>query len=420
MSLPKNTSPVFAIVDAYSTGKYLAPNLQKKGFNCIHVQSSPKIFSFQRASYVESDFIDVVIHDDNIERTVSKLSKFNLKGVIPGSEAGVELADTLSENLGLLSNGTELSKARRNKYKMTETIKKSGLPSVEHFKSDRLEAILDWVEQLESWPIVVKPLESAATDGVKICHSQEEVVQAFNAIIGKNNNFVGIKNEEVLVQKYLQGTEYIINTVSYESKHYVTDIWQCTKKYQQGANVYDLEELIPYEGEKQNALTNYIYSVLDALGIKYGAAHSEVMFTPNGPILIEVGARLHGSINPNAVTECIGFNHVTVTVDSYTEPLKFLELAKTPYTLHKRAFCLALISEISGTIKAIPGIDRIKQLPSFYSASISLSVNDVLEKTTDLMNSPGIIYLVHEDKSVLEKDYQAIRNLEKQNFYEVV
>jgi len=35
-------------------------------------------------------------------------------------ESGVELADTLSEQLKLPSNGTKLSRARRDKYEMVE------------------------------------------------------------------------------------------------------------------------------------------------------------------------------------------------------------------------------------------------------------------------------------------------------------
>jgi hypothetical protein len=47
--------------------------------------------------------------------------------VIPGAETGVELADQLSSRLGLRTNGTAKSIARRNKYYMGETVRATGI-----------------------------------------------------------------------------------------------------------------------------------------------------------------------------------------------------------------------------------------------------------------------------------------------------
>lgn len=51
---------------------------------------------------------------------------FPILAVIPGAETGVELADQLSSRLGLRSNGTSQSIARRNKYYMGETVRAAG------------------------------------------------------------------------------------------------------------------------------------------------------------------------------------------------------------------------------------------------------------------------------------------------------
>lgn len=51
---------------------------------------------------------------------------FPILAVIPGAETGVELADQLSSRLGLRSNGTQKSIARRNKYYMGETVRETG------------------------------------------------------------------------------------------------------------------------------------------------------------------------------------------------------------------------------------------------------------------------------------------------------
>jgi len=46
--------------------------------------------------------------------------------VLAGAETGVELADQLSELLGLRSNGTGHSEERRNKFAMGEAVRHAG------------------------------------------------------------------------------------------------------------------------------------------------------------------------------------------------------------------------------------------------------------------------------------------------------
>jgi biotin carboxylase len=334
-------------------------------------------------------------------------------------ESGVELADTLSEQLKLPSNGTKLSRARRDKYEMVEVLGRENIPHVKHFKSNSLIEALEWVATVNKYPIVVKPIDSARTEGVKVCYSDKEIIDAFNLILG-STNFMGFPNNEVLLQTYLNGIEYMIDGVSVNGNHRITEIWRSTKKYQGGAYIYDLEELITYEGLEQSIIIPYVYNVLDALGIKFGPTHTEVMLTSDGPILIESGARLHGSIDPNAITDCMNTNHVELTVDSYIDPDNFQKQINSPYELYKHCFCIALISESSGVIKSIPAINKIKSLPSYFSHMIDLKVGDYVKKTVDIVDCPGIIYLTHENRSVLKKDYQEIRRLEKSEFYDFI
>ncbi|RLO02537.1 hypothetical protein DYB28_014099, partial [Aphanomyces astaci] len=55
---------------------------------------------------------------------------FAIAGDLVGAEPGVRLADSLSEALGVRTNGSAGSAARRNKFVMGETIRKAGLRAV--------------------------------------------------------------------------------------------------------------------------------------------------------------------------------------------------------------------------------------------------------------------------------------------------
>lgn len=47
-------------------------------------------------------------------------------------------------------------------------------------------------------------------------------------------------------------------------------------------------------GDKEKALINYANQVVRALGIAQGPTHMEIILTPTGPCLVEVGTRCHG------------------------------------------------------------------------------------------------------------------------------
>ncbi len=57
-------------------------------------------------------------------------------------------------------------------------------------------------------------MESAGSDDVTLCISFGMVQEAFSRILGKEQF-----NEGVLVQEYLEGTEYVVDTVSRDGEH---------------------------------------------------------------------------------------------------------------------------------------------------------------------------------------------------------
>ncbi|CAN0120218.1 unnamed protein product, partial [Discosporangium mesarthrocarpum] len=159
---------------------------------------------------------------------------------------------------------------------------------------------------------VVKPLESAGSDDVYLCDSEEEVRKAFAVIDGKVNGLGGV-NEGALVQEYLDGTEYVVDSVSRDGVHRVCAIWEYDKRTVNGADfVYFGMKLNSASGEREKAIIDYALKVLDAMGVRYGPGHMEVKYTSTGPCLVEVGSRCHGGEGTwqDIANECLGYNQV--------------------------------------------------------------------------------------------------------------
>ena len=405
------------IVDAYSSGNLLAPALKERGYCCVHVQSTKEILPIYASSFEERDFIKNIKFQGSLRELMGHLSSFEPLCVIAGIESGVLLADALSEALELQTNGTQLSSARRNKFKMHEVLEENGVAFIPQFKSKNLHEIFKWVSTVKFSPVVLKPLHSAGTDCVFICSTPYEIENAFENIIGKTNK-LGLKNSEVLVQKYLKGTEYVVNTVSCDGRHMVSDIWQYKKQVLDGVPIYDAEELLPFQGEIQEKLCSYIFRVLDALNIKYGPAHHEVMMTEEGPILIEMGARLAGGGLPSVCKVLIGQNQVELTLDAYLNTERFMFYLENGLQIKKHGINVVLISPQDGKLRSLPLVEQVKKLPSYYAIERMVALDTQLYKTKDLFTAPGVIILMHRDREILWRDYEKIREFESDGFYD--
>jgi hypothetical protein len=398
------------VVDAYSTGARLAPRFDAAGLPVVHVQSSPRLPDFYSRAFRAGDFIENVIHEDDLKATAERVAAHDPAFVVVGAEPGVPLADALSERLGLPSNGSEQSAARRDKNAMSEALRDAGLRAAEALKTaDPAEAIA-WGGARGGEPVVVKPLDSAGTDGVSICKDAAAIKAAFAANLGRPNALHGA-NEELLVQELLQGTQLFVNTVSWDGVHHVSEVWR-DNKLRVGANfIYDYEELLPRHGPQQDLVVPYVEAVLDALGILFGPSHTEVMLTATGPVLVESGARMHGSVPDEIVDRCTP-SHQTLTAEAYLDPASVRRRAAKPYELMAGAYCVMLISQHEGTIVSDLGMGEVEALPSFAGTISMLGPGDQLKRTVDLFSCPGIIYLVDPDRERLKADYDRIRELD--------
>ena len=415
----REESPYIAIVDAYSSGNLLAPEFRNRGLKCVHIQSSAKVPPALEPSFHAEDFTANIVHVSKVEETLAHCSQYPLRCLITGTETGVELADVLSERLGLISNGTSVSVSRRDKFEMVTRVKKSGLRTIPSFKTSVYEEALNWIKENSGWPIVLKPLRSAGTDSVVSCSSEDKFHKVFNSTLGKHDQ-LGSVIDEVLIQKKITGPEYIVDTVSCNGTHHVTNVWSIVKGSHNGGDfVCDYNQLLHYEEADKNNLLDYTFGVINALGIKQGPAHTELLLTPEGPVLIEIAARMHGAGFPIYSQQCVGYSQVDLTVDAYVDEPAFKAKTQAPYKLQKSLVIVELISGVEGELKDVPFLHQIKELPSYYSMKLGVAPGNVIMKTIDVFTSPGYVVLLHPDPATIWRDYCRIRDLEKRGLYEV-
>jgi hypothetical protein len=302
---------------------------------------------------------------------------------------------------------------------MFETVGRNGLRVAKHAAGRSAEEILERAERESiTYPLVVKPSASAGADCVKFCEHPEDVRAACAQIHGQVNA-LGLVNEQVVVQEMLRGEEFIVNTVSTDGVHRVADILICGKRRVPGHGMLsEVEKLVPCNGQEQAHLVQYVYRVLDALGIRFGPSHIELMYTPEGPMLIELAARLQGAIDPNAMALCTGTSHVHLSVDALVDPDGFLQQAHCGYPFRNNLYRVLLSSRRSGVLAGLPGLDCIRRLASFHDVQMWVGPGDRVNETLDFVHCPGYLHLVHSDRNVVERDYQVVRSLQDDGLFD--
>ena len=400
------------ICDAYSTGAKLASLFREQGIKVGHVRSSESVPEHYSKTFRPSDFAeDFGFIGNDYREAADIISRFNPDYIIAGSEPGVAMAENLSHLLSLPSNTIEQIESRRNKYNMIEAVRCAGLDAPRQLNVISTDDLT--LPELENftYPLVVKPANSAGGDGFKICHSRAEVIAHSGSLFGRLNA-VGETNSNILIQEYLQGQQYFINCTSINGRHHVSEIWKDDRRPgHDGSLVCWKEDLLEEKGSLQAEIISYTLGVLDALGVREGASHTELKYTDRGPVLIETAARLQGTIDETAVRRCTGLDVISQTVLRYSQPEQFLGLFDTERPHRALVSCISLISNQEGRIVNACGLQQIRSLPSFHSAIHLPEVGSRISKTIDLFTSPGIIYLVGDEKTISE-DHQKIRAME--------
>ena len=145
----------------------------------------------------------------------------------------------------------------------------------------------------------------------------------------------------------------------------------------------------------------YADSVLDALEIRHGPSHMEVMYTESrGPCLVEVGSRCQGGEGTwlPIVEECIGYSQVSVTLDAYLGGELFARIPKDGYELKKAGRDVDVVSRHAGVVRSLRGDAMIRRLPSFRHISWEVHVGDFCPLTIDCFTRPACVQLVHESE----------------------
>ncbi len=401
------------IVDPYSSGSLLASRFRARGWVPIALHLRPPVGKLAK-SFVADDFDHSYVYEGDVEQMLRTLSAHDVALIVPGQEAGVELCDVLSERLGLKRNPIETSRARRDKFEMHERIAAAGLRAIRQIRSGNLAEIEAWVTAHGRWPVVVKPVDSGGTDGVKICADLEQVRATFADNIARVN-LLGFTNHQVLAQEFISGVEYVVDAVSSHGRHHVASMTRYRKEIiDDGSPLYKEMTFFAPNDEVHVSIVDYTRKVLDVLGVEHGPSHTEIFVDEHGPVLVESGARLFGGLVPKFQERAARVSPLDLAIDAYVDEARFDTLTREPQRYDRELTVWMMTTPRGGRIVGQPGRELVAQLPSYNDAIWFSSVGDEVRRTTDIVSGVGLLVLIHEDRAQIERDMRTVMEWERE------
>jgi len=319
---------------------------------------------------LESFFTD----DDNCDSNCQDINyKYRIDCVLSESDSGLlatEMIETaLKFKTKTKSNGN--SKHFRSKYLLNEMLSQYDMVTSKQAlvkTPNDINIFLDklWGVGKHEGKCILKPQRGVGSEDVYLLHSRHDVLMTFNNLF-KTSRYGGGINNDLLLQEYIEGQEYAIDTVSCDGDVKVVAIWKYHKVTTNDAPfVYQSTELVTDIDTCALKAAEYAVKALKVCGHRWGPTHTEVKVRRVNcegegqqedsyePIMIEVNTRWHAHPVSKLCRKVYGWHRDAIqdTYKAYFDHHAFHKLPSMPQFTTPRGYARAvhLINRIEGMI----------------------------------------------------------------------
>lgn len=351
-------------------------------------------------------------NEDSLQHTLTNLPD-KPDGVIAIYESYILPASRIAEFLNLPGIPVAAAEACTDKFIMRNLFAKSKIKiSPDYALINSEKQLLEFADR-HQYPLILKPTNLAKSLLVTKNHDKNELIKNYqksmDLLHGTYKKYAPNRNPQLIVEEFLEGSIHSVDAFI-DSDGKVT-VLPYIVDYQTGYDIgYDdnfhYSRLLPssLNDKEQKDLQRCAEVGVKALGMKNTPAHIEIIMTPNGPRIVEIGARNGGyrermhmlangiDIIGSAVNIALGKKPVLTT--SKNEPCAVLELfPKNP-----------------GTFVDVSNISQLKQLKSLHYLSIKATLGDIVGKSSDGYKMCAIIILHNSNRTQFEEDLNYINS----------
>jgi hypothetical protein len=314
--------------------------------------------------------LDLERHDD-VERTVLALhARRPVHAVLCLLDICMIIASRVAARLGLPFLNPATASLLRDKMRTRFFLARQGIRQP---RFALLRSIHEAPQALErvGFPLVIKPADGVASAGVRRFDSERER-EALHAALsayfkdGLRLGMGAFSSARIVMEQFIDGATIGCDSITCGERHHFLGMHE--KTYFETATFVIRGGCFSAGRFDTGAIKSYLFEILNALNFNLGAAHTEMVVTPEGvPYLVEVNARLVGAQMPRLMELALDRSPYRDLID--------LHLGRPPDGLEQAApkrYAVSrwLIARREGVLRAVvppPRTDaRIKEFGVVY------------------------------------------------------
>ncbi|MFH8385266.1 ATP-grasp domain-containing protein [Kitasatospora sp. NPDC018058] len=314
-----------------------------------------------------------------------------------GAEESTGPAVAEAEALGLSPNPATAVQLLNDKAAMRSLLAEHGLSPVRAEPAPTAEAVAAAVARLPL-PVIVKPARASGSRGIALIRDADDLAEWTRRV--ERAGLAG----PYLVEEYLQGPEFSVETLSADGVHHIIGI---TAKHTTGAPLFVETSHIhpaPLDPTEETMIRSVVTGLLDLAGYRFGPAHTEVVLTADGPRIVGSRARLGGDRIPQLIETASDY-------DIEAEIFRTLAGApvRPPRAKHTASVGYFLLPP--GRLESVVGPDAIRALPYVHVLHFPFAVGDELPRTADSFTRHGYVVVDADSAPMAAARIARVRDL---------
>ena len=254
--------------------------------------------------------IPVAVSTTDISGSIQVAREHKIDGVMTmASDVPVETVAAIAEALGLPGIPLDVAKRARNKLLTHRRFAADGIPTAPFQEVRTVEEAEKAAVEI-GLPVMIKPVDNSGSRGVSKVDCLEGVRRAVEFAASNS------KVDTLCVEKFIEGTEFGAETFTIGND---TKLIAITRKSMTAPpHFVPLGHTIPADlPPRLEQLTCEVITMgIHSLGIDTGPANVDVRLTSEGPVILEIGARLGGTCLPEVVFQSSGIDTVRAAINT--------------------------------------------------------------------------------------------------------
>jgi biotin carboxylase len=270
-----------------------------------------------------------------------------------GADVEVTVAE-VAEALQLPGVSPEVAHRTHNKLLTKEALVKGGVQTPRTFAVESLEETVARAAEL-GLPVVIKPLNNCASRGVTLVERTSDIASAFELArrFGSNG--------KILVEAFLAGTTHTVEMIAWNGSYHTASIIDTIHGYPPFfVELYHVNPTRRSASEREQ-MVRLAEAAGKSVGITSGVSKVDIIFSNNGPQVMEMTARLSGGFHCQYTTPlACATNNIRAAIS--------IALGEAPDVRdiipqkHACAISKAVFPK-PGIIKSITGIEEARSIP---------------------------------------------------------